>query len=326
MLSDDSAPIFVCNPQIAPNSAYSVSKMPEIVHQLAPAKLNLTLAVSPRRADLHPIQSWMITVNLFDELELQKLPLTHLSRYAILWHEDAKQKSEIDWSITKDLAVRAHLAVQKHLRRNLPIQLTLQKRIPTGGGLGGGSSDAAAMLLALNSLYKLNLSSEELAQIATPLGSDIPFLLTTGSATVYGTGSDIKPHKILPHFHAVLVFPPLSCPTAAVYTEFDNLPAPPPSPDLDSLLQLSDSQALLNKIFNHLAPAAEIVAPKLQAVRNRLESLTNRRFCITGSGSTLFTLCTDPPLAHALASEIENHLDLPAIACRSWENPDLSSP
>src|SRR5262245_34048259 len=78
----------------------------------APAKLNLALSVGPPGVDrMHPIASWMVTLDLFDELLITRLPEESLSRYAILWHKEARKRSDIDWSITKDLAVRAHLAL-----------------------------------------------------------------------------------------------------------------------------------------------------------------------------------------------------------------------
>ena len=115
---------------------------------LAPAKLNLALSVgAPNAQRMHPIASWMVTVSLHDELFLEELQADSLSLYAIIWHKDARRKSEIDWSITKDLAVRAHLAVEAHVGRKLPIKMRLEKRIPVGGGLGGGSSNVGMPLL-----------------------------------------------------------------------------------------------------------------------------------------------------------------------------------
>src|SRR5436190_20490393 len=137
--------------------------MPASLTVNAPAKLNVALSVGPPRGDgMHPIASWMVTVDLFDELVFTRLDDDRLSRYALLWHKDAKRRSEINWSITKDLAVRAHLALEHHVGRHLPVQLKLEKRIPVGGGLGGGSSDAAATLRAVNELFDLGLSLEEL--------------------------------------------------------------------------------------------------------------------------------------------------------------------
>ena len=157
--------------------------MPEKITISAPAKLNLALSVGFPNADgMHPICSWMVTVDLFDELELTRLENDRFSRYGIIWHAEAKRRSGINWPITTDLAVRAHLALEDRFRRRLPLQLKIEKRIPVGGGLGGGSSNAAAMLLAVNRLFELGLSVEELAGIGEGLGADVPFLVRGGSA------------------------------------------------------------------------------------------------------------------------------------------------
>src|SRR4029079_18091135 len=104
----------------------------------APAKLNLALSVGPpdpATGGGDPIASWMATVDFFDDLTLTRLDEGSLSRYAILWHKDAKRRSEINWSIAKDLAVRAHLALERRTAKRLPVQMKLEKRIPVGGGL-----------------------------------------------------------------------------------------------------------------------------------------------------------------------------------------------
>ena len=109
------------------------------INSNAPAKINLALAVDRARDDgMHPIVSWMTPIGLMDELAVTRLEDDRLSRYAVLWHEDAPVRSAIDWSITSDLAVRAHLALEAHAGRKLPVQMKLEKRIPVGGGLGGG--------------------------------------------------------------------------------------------------------------------------------------------------------------------------------------------
>ena len=96
--------------------------MVKVLTTQAPAKLNLALSVGPRNSEgMHPICSWMVSVGLFDELTVTMLEPDRLSRYAILWHSEAKSTSDIDWSISKDLAVRAHLALQQHTKRQLPV-------------------------------------------------------------------------------------------------------------------------------------------------------------------------------------------------------------
>ena len=303
----------------------SFGLMPEIVIVHAPAKLNLALSVGPPNADgMHPICSWMVTVDLFDELEVRQLPPDRFSRYAILWHADAKRRSDINWSINKDLAVRAHLALEKRLGRRLPVQLKLQKRIPVGGGLGGGSSNAASMLLALNRLFDLDLSVDELAEVAAELGSDVPFLITGGSAIVEGLGEQIQRHETPPELHAVLVFPDESCPTGRVYQLFDDQPDPGLRPE--AVHELATTKPGPDGMFNDLAAAAIRSAPPLEAALARLSETAERPAHVSGSGSSLFVVCDDPLHAQYLAETVERECDLPAVAVQAVAGPVTSLP
>lgn len=294
--------------------------MPKVLTIHAPAKLNLALSVGPPDAGgMHPIASWMITVDYHDDLHLTRLAPGTLSRYAILWHKDAKRRSEINWSITKDLAVRAHLALEKHIGRDLPVQLKLEKRIPIGGGLGGGSSDAAAMLRAVNDLFELGLSFDGLARIGATLGSDVPFLVHGGSAIVEGLGDRITHHSQAPAVHAVIAFPDATCPTARVYGLFDELANGSAKLRADAVNRLATSTSKLrpDAPFNDLARAAIRAAPQLEDVLAALSKLADRPAHVTGSGSSIFVIADNHTHASALVGAVETQLKLPAIAVQS---------
>ena len=293
---------------------------------LAPAKLNLALSVgAPNAQRMHPIASWMVTVSLHDELFLEELQADSLSLYAIIWHKDARRKSEIDWSITKDLAVRAHLAVEAHVGRKLPIKMRVEKRIPVGGGLGGGSSNAAAMLRALNELFNLKLSREILRDIAARLGSDVPFLIDGGSAIVTGLGEQLEPAPLPDKLHALLIFPDAACPTGAVYQTLDQL-RPHGAVETDRVRALSAMQIIEHDApFNDLAHPACEVAPKLRGELEELAELTQRAAHVSGSGSTLFVLVASALEAEILAAAIEKRMGLPVIAVEGIHTPAIQS-
>ncbi len=295
--------------------------MSEILTIQAPAKLNLALAVGPPLENgFHPICSWMVTVDLFDDLEVKRLEPDRLSRYAILWHEEAKRPSEIDWSISKDLAVRAHLALEKRLGRSLPVQLKLDKRIPIGGGLGGGSSDAAATLHAVNQLFELGLSAAELADIGAKLGSDVPFLVHGGSALVEGLGDKLEIHETTPELHAVIACPAAACPTADVYRRFDDLPARPIQDDAVRIFVGSAAKSpQADGPFNDLAEPAIRIAPELKDHLAALTKLAERPAHLSGSGSSIFVLCDDPMHAEFLANAFEEQTQTPTIAVKTIE-------
>ncbi|MDY7107495.1 MAG: 4-(cytidine 5'-diphospho)-2-C-methyl-D-erythritol kinase [Planctomycetota bacterium] len=293
--------------------------MPDKITAQAPAKLNLALAVGARETSgLHPICSWMITVDLCDELEVTRLLPDRFSRYAVLWHKDARRRSDIDWSIRTDLAVRAHLALEDRVHRRLPVQMKLEKRIPVGGGLGGGSSDAAAMLHAVNVLFELGLETDELAKIAASIGSDVPFLVQGGSAIVEGFGDRLAHHDRTPDLHAVLAFPEAECSTAQIYSLFDELTPGPWRGDAVRALTAGMPEAPPpDGLFNDLAPAAVRAAPRLEEDLARLSEIAERPAHVSGSGSCLFVVCDDPLHAGFLAEAVEKACGFPAVAVRT---------
>jgi 4-diphosphocytidyl-2-C-methyl-D-erythritol kinase len=213
------------------------------------------------------------------------------------------------------------MALEKHLGRvgGLPVQMKVEKRIPVGGGLGGGSSDAAAMLRGLNSLFDLGLSPAELAEVARELGSDVPFLVHGGSAMVEGLGERISLHTRdeAPPFHAVLAFPEAVCQTPRVYRLFDEIGGS----DLrvEAVRELTRRRPVPHSdgLFNDLAPAAMQAAPRLRQDIDALSKLAERPAHVSGSGSSIFVICDDTMHASALADAAERKLSLPAVAVQS---------
>jgi 4-diphosphocytidyl-2-C-methyl-D-erythritol kinase len=266
---------------------------------------------------MHPISSWMITIDLRDELELVELASGSIARFATLWHEDAPRKGEIDWPFATDLVARAHALLEKTVARELPVQSTLYKRIPLGGGLGGGSADAAAMLLGLNRLFNLELGIGKLTELASQLGSDVPFLLHGGSAIVEGLGENIELMNSIAPLNAVLVFPSISCPTSRVYSQFDAALA-----NASATLQSERVRALAassppDDPFNDLAEPAFTLFPELRNVADSIAAIAEAPAHMTGSGSTLFLRSSDPIHAEHLAAAITERLGLPAKAVSS---------
>lgn len=271
------------------------------VEYQARAKINLSLSVGEINDDgMHPIVSKIACVDFSDDLEVVKLDEATLSRYAILWADDAPQKSPINWPITRDLAVRAHRLLEHASGHPLPVQMKLQKRIPIGGGLGGGSSDAAAMLLACSELYNLDV---DLVSIAGKLGSDVPFFLTGGTAVVSGFGETIEPlgdEKL----HLVLMAPEYGCPTGEVYDSFDDL----------GIIHLDEKRVRGGELFNDLFDAACKISEELHEDFNRLQQVTGLEIHLSGSGSTMFTICDNEQHALTLAKEVTEKSTINAIA------------
>jgi 4-diphosphocytidyl-2-C-methyl-D-erythritol kinase len=296
---------------------------------LAPAKLNLHLRVSPiDQSGFHPLMSWMCTIALFDTLTIEPADTTHVS----LTCDDSSLPCD-----NTNLVVRAAHALAKAVEhphagaertRAAPdsvlldeekirgdastlcpgVKVHLEKRIPTGGGLGGGSSDAARTLLALNRLWKLNWDTERLAPIAAQLGSDVPFFLYGSSSICTARGEVVRPITAPRPRAALLILPDFPMATPAVYRKFDELrlgsreavdsPAP-----VDGWTKL-DARELLQELVNDLeAPAFEI-CPQLGQLRERFEDDLGRPVRMSGSGSTLFTLFDEMPEAELPAAHI----------------------
>jgi 4-diphosphocytidyl-2-C-methyl-D-erythritol kinase len=168
---------------------------------LAPAKLNLTLEVLGKRPDgYHEIRSVIQTISLCDVLSFE------LS-------EDVKISSNLsEWSPEKSLVAKAVSLLQKTKSVTKGVRIEVTKNIPLVAGLGGDSSDAAATLRGLNELWELELDGNELTELATQLGSDVPFFLYGGTVLMAGRGDIITPLPPLPHHYFVLVPPDIPPP------------------------------------------------------------------------------------------------------------------
>ncbi len=201
------------------------------IERRAYAKLNLALAVGPPvSGGMHPIASWMHAIDLYDSVRLEwtgeDLPPT----FEVSWAPDAPRTSPIDWPKSKDLAFKALRIIEQHEGRLLPVSISIQKRIPVGGGLGGGSSDAAAVLLGLRELMALTIKPDALAKLSAVIGSDIAYFIDEASpprpALVEGLGDRIT--RLPPHAaEVILILPNFGCPTGPVYKAHDAFPPKP---------------------------------------------------------------------------------------------------
>ena len=175
----------------------------------AHAKINLLLRVLGRRADgYHEIRTLFQTVTLHDRLTFEPSP-------------DDRIQLECDApgvpSDERNLVRRAAEALRERYAVRGGARVLLEKTIPAGGGLGGGSSDAAAALVGLSHLWGLETDARELSEIGARLGADVPFFLTGGTALGTGTGTDVAPVKDLPEHHLVVVTPGVEVSTAEAY-------------------------------------------------------------------------------------------------------------
>ncbi len=182
-----------------------MTERPSHVEIAAPAKLNLALLVGPVRPDgFHEIASLMLPVTLADHVTVERTPGAGLDVVC-----DVAPGAD-------NLAAKLVRELETRLDRVFEVRVTIDKRVPPGAGLGGGSSDAAATLLAVEQLFALDLSLRVRYEVAVAVGSDVPFFLWPGPQLAMGRGQVLKPVE-LPALHLVVAIPDLGLSTAAVY-------------------------------------------------------------------------------------------------------------
>lgn len=290
---------------------------------LCPAKLNLALCVGAPGADgFHPLASAMLALAWGDDLRLKKAEET---KWARAWADGAPKPVEIDWPEEKDLACRAHRMLEEAVGRALPVAAQLHKRIPTGAGLGGGSSDAAGMLVGLDRLFDLRLPIGALRAMAAQLGSDVPFFVRAlrGEPLCVATGRGEKlepvpmPEQLIQAYFT-LVFPHAACPTPGVYRAFDAVGrfGSPAGEGLEKVRAVARGEA---KEFNDLEAAAGRVAPEVALALAQLRGQVGEVH-LTGSGSCVFARAESYGAADHAAQAARMAMDLPTRVVRALKN------
>jgi 4-diphosphocytidyl-2-C-methyl-D-erythritol kinase len=258
---------------------------------LAPAKINLTLEVKARRDDgFHEIESLMCPVSLFDRLELA--------------HSDAEQiefQCDDPSLPTGDdnLAVRAARLFCETFGLLPRLSISLEKQIPHGAGLGGGSSDAASVILGLDSLFATNLPLDAMAEVAAELGSDIPFFIYRSAGVIRGRGEKVEPVSFPHTLPLLLLKPPFGVPTPWAYQRWrDAKEIPGVSYEAQRLPFGLLRNDLERPVFEKYLFLAELKA-WLQQQPEVAGAL------MSGSGSTLFAILKEKSLGYALGERIE---------------------
>jgi 4-diphosphocytidyl-2-C-methyl-D-erythritol kinase len=267
-------------------------------HLPAPAKLNLVLRVVGRRADgYHLLETLFHALALHDDLWLG------CAAEGVQLHITAERPELLVPDGPDNLVQRALRQLQQAAGTTQGFRVHLHKRIPHGGGLGGGSSDAAAALRLGNAALGGPLAEPALARLASGLGADVAFFLRGGSQWGRGIGDELTPAEV-PPLHFVLVLPPFGCPTASVYKIHAALwnggrpqASVTASPSEDTVLRMA--------FANDLEPAAEQVRPELAELRRRVAALGYPQVRMTGSGSTLFVAHRSAVAAAQCAADLQ---------------------
>lgn len=246
----------------------------------APAKLNLFLHVTGRRPDgKHLLQSAFVLINLCDTIDITLRDDDRIVR-----------TGDVVGDIEKDLCVRAARALQSATGMRLGAEIHLEKRIPSQAGMGGGSSDAATVLLALNRLWNLGLSRTELMRLGLTLGADVPFFLFGQNAWAEGIGDELRPIS-LPSSQFLVVWPGRGLSTAEFFSH----------PSLTRNTKSEKMEVFSDFVRHHGSPLfghndLQIVAERLEPrVSDALTRIRQGGFeaRMTGSGSAVFAEVSD---------------------------------
>ncbi|MCC7396186.1 MAG: 4-(cytidine 5'-diphospho)-2-C-methyl-D-erythritol kinase [Planctomycetes bacterium] len=266
----------------------------------ARAKLNLVLRVVGRRADgYHLLETLFHALELHDDLALALAPK------GIDLVVTADEPSLQLPPGTDNLVAKALRALAAATGYGGGFEVRLHKRIPHGGGLGGGSSDAAAALRLANERLGLPLAAPALAALAVRLGADVPFFLHGGSMWGRGIGDELTPATV-PSLAFVLVVPPYGCDTKAVYENHAALwrdRRPQVSVRAHSVSATRDTVRI--DFGNELEPAAARVRPAMVGLRDRIVAAGHADVHMSGSGSTWFVPCVDAEASARCLRDLE---------------------
>lgn len=279
----------------------------------SPSKINLFLEVLGRRDDgYHEIRSIAVLTELCDTIILE--PRT-----------SGITVTAVDPQVPfgpENLCHRAAGLLLRYCGMHAGVGIRIEKRIPIAGGMGGGSSNAAATLWGLNLLYDLRRSREELMRLGAELGSDVPLFFCRGAAFVSGRGERVEELAALSPRWLVIANPGFEISTASVYRR---LRMPLTSEEagirMRALVESGEEEAVLSRCFNRLEEVVLDVYPAVAALKQRLSLLGASPVLVSGSGPTVFGVMRGAEMAKQVASSLVE-IGLRAVACRTLErNP-----
>ena len=269
-----------------------------VISLKAPAKVNLFLEILGKRDDgFHEIETIMQEIDLADSLQFEET-----QEGVTLECNDKNIPANQD-----NLVCKAANLILEECGIKKGVLINLEKNIPVGAGLGGGSSDAATTLKALNSLWKVGLNNEELMEFAAKLGSDIPFFINGKTALCRGRGELITPVEVRNRMDYIILFPRVHISTETIYKNL-KIDLTKKRKDVSfflDALKYSEVAGISKLLFNRLEEIIFATYPDLLQVKSTLESFDFCGLSISGSGSAFFGLCNDKHQAEVIKSKIE---------------------
>ena len=268
----------------------------------APAKINLSLRVLGRRSDgFHEVETLIAPISLCDEITIRQRP--GKKEIAFRCDDSSVPKGE------DNIVVRAAIVFFEETKVTSGVLIELKKRIPHGAGLGGGSSDAASALLALNELFETNLPREALAKMAETIGSDVPFFIFQSAAVCKGRGELVIPTKLREQLPVLLLKPAFGVPTQWAYCRWRGSRE---IPGVSYAAQQFDGQMFVNDLER---PVFEKFVFLAQLKMWLLKQPEVGAALMSGSGSTIFAVLRDRADADHLERRAKVELDPELWTC-----------
>jgi 4-diphosphocytidyl-2-C-methyl-D-erythritol kinase len=266
----------------------------------APAKINYILEILDKREDgFHNIMTIFQAVSLYDNIYFK-------DAREIRFTTDAEDLGEPE----SNLVYKAANLMKKKCSVNRGAEIHLEKNIPVGAGLGGGSSDAAAVIRGLAKLWNLKISDAELHKVALQLGSDVPFFLEGGMAIAKGRGEKISHinRHIRPQIPMIIVYPDFSIPTKWAYETWDELGLKSSGKGIDSFMHAISTRnirELADSLHNDFEDVVIKKCPKIKEIKDALDAAGSIGSLLSGSGSAVFGLFTGENIAEKALKEVE---------------------
>jgi len=299
------------------------SEVPALVELPAPAKVNLGLRVVGRRSDgYHLIESLFVPLDLADEVRVEVLKGGQAGVCLSLELGEVLGGAGDLRADADNLALRAARVFLEAAGLNAAVRVRVRKRIPVAAGLGGGSSDAGAVLRALMRLFPVALPEGEVARLALGLGADVPYFLDPRPALVSGIGEVIEPVAGVPELLLLLANPGESLATAEVYDAVDalgpSLTRVEPGSTMRTLSGLwSDSKAFAKLLENDLEEPAVRLCPAISSLRERVRAAGALAAGMSGSGATVFGVFSDRATAGRALERVRSESGVWALIART---------
>jgi 4-diphosphocytidyl-2-C-methyl-D-erythritol kinase len=281
----------------------------------APAKINLSLKILGRRPDgFHDIETFIAPISLCDELKIDK----NKAAEGVEFRCDDSSVPTGD----ENLVVRAAKAFFEAAKLKASVSIELKKKIPHGAGLGGGSSDAASTLLAMNKLFETNLPREALAELGETIGSDVPFFIFESAAMCRGRGELVTPEKLREKMSILLLKPEFGVATAWAYQRWQDSRE---IPGISYALQEFNGHRFANDLERPVFEKFVFLAQMKTWLRNQPEVGVA---LMSGSGSTVFSVMRPNVDLDLVAKRAKDELDprLWTFTAQTLEGAALSAP